>query len=349
MSPTAQTMVMLNKAYRAKRGGGTIAGFHEAHLLDTGAVAIFDEENNLILTTTLAADIAKTSKFRIAQGGIDQASSPKWSAFIDRNAFTQAYVPYVAPVLQITRVGKVTDSGTLGLPGTLLDGTVATIVVTEVSPQGYLPNLTKRYTVKVFASDTATTITTRLRDAINADVNSIVTATVVNDVDDNYVQLTSKTVGIGFIVGTDDVIATATVHKDGANGSTNNFAGVGTQAQVAAALAEDSLTRGNSNSVSRGNVQMYKYVDVLSGQSGLTFNIWTFQWKEEAHRANAVIQTATPIVALAAQVGATGLADLTTVINLVLQAPESGAGGNASGLSSGEFATVNVVPAGGEG
>lgn len=346
MNATQQVMIGLDKAYLAKRGGGTIAGFHELHLLDTGAIAFFDEENNMILTTTLAADLAKVQKFYIAQGGADQARTPKVSIPIDRNAMTQWFNTYRAPVLATVRVGKVATVGSWNLPATLLDGMVASVIVINQPSTGYVPNNRKQYTVKVFSTDTVITIGQRLRDAINADVSSIVTATYVTGVNDDYLQVAAKAVGTSFSVGLDDIVVNALLSKNGANGTADNFQGFGTIDRVAAALKEDALTRGASTLTS-GGVPYFNYVDILPATG--TFDGWTFQWKEEAVRGTNVIQTAVPAVALFLISAGTGNANITTVINLLLQVPGADAGGSGSGLSSGEGTTVGSIPAGGEG
>ena len=348
MNATMQVIVGLNKAYAAKRGGGTIAGYWEAHLLDTGAIAIFDEANNLIQIGTTLAEIALVQKFYIAQGNIAQANTPKVTMPIDRNAFTQWYNDYRAPVLQTWRVGEVASVGSLNLPGTILNGTYATVVITDRPGTGYTPNATNRYTIALSTADTSATVITRLRDLINADPSAIVTATILDDATNTYLQLAAKVASTIFEVGTDDSLAYATRSKDGVNGTVNGFQGYGTQEKVAAALVEDSISRGGSTLTS-GGVPYYTNPDVLDGQSGLTFVGWTIQWKEEATRAATVIQTAIPTVAFFVQVGAAGLANITTIMNLLFMSPSSEAGGSASGLSSGEFATVASIPVGGEG
>lgn len=348
MNATMQTIVGLNKAYAAKRGGGVIAGYWEAHLLDTGAIAIFDEANNLIQIGTTLAEIASVQKFYIAQGNVSQATTPKVTIPIDRNAFTQWYNGYVAPVLQTWRIGEVASVGSLNLPGTILNGTFATVVVTNRPGTGYTPNATERYTLALNSADTSATVLTRMRDLINADPSAIVTATILDDATNTYLQLAAKVVTTIFEVGVDDTLAFATRYKDGAGGTVNGFQGFGTQEKVAAALIEDRITRGGST-LTTGGVPYYTNPDVLDGQSGLTFVGWTIQWKEEATRAATTIQTALPTVAFFVQVAATGLANITTIMNLMFMTPSGEAGGSASGLSSGEFATVNPIPAGGEG
>ena len=343
-----QVFVGLNLAYAAKRGGGVIAGYHEAHLLDSGAIAIFDEENNIIQAATPLAQLIKVQKFYIAQGNTSQAATPKVSVAIDRNAFTQFFSAYKAPVSATVRVGKVATVGSWGFPGSFLDGTFATVVVHNQPADGYKPNNTKRYTVKVFSTDTVVLIGQRLRDAINADSSAIVTATYTTGASDDYLHLAAKAIGTSFTVGTDDLAANATVSKNGTNGTSDNFTGFGTLDKVKAALKEDALTRGQTN-LNTANVPYYTYPDVLDSVTSGTFDGWTIQWKEEAHRAADVIQTATPCVALFLIVSGTGNADITTIMNLLFQVPETGAGGSASGVSSGEVATVAPIPTGGEG
>jgi hypothetical protein len=345
MNATMQAMVGLNVAYAAKRGGGTIAGFHEMHLLDTGAIAIFDEENNLLQTTTTANDLLKVQKFYIAQGNISQASTPKVSIPIDRDAFTQWYNLYEAPVLMMQRVGKVATVGSWNFPGTFLNGTFATVVVTNAS-EGVTPNSRKTYTVPVTSADTVVTVGQKLRDAINANESSIVTATYVTGASDDYLQLVSKTVGTTFVVGVDDLAANALISKNGTNGTADNFTGYGTAAKVLKALEEDKLTRGGST-LNQANVPYFTYPEVTV--TGLTFHGWTFQWKEEAVRSINVTQTATPTVALFLVVGGTGLANINTILNTILRVPSAESGSSASGKSSGEGVTVDDIPAGGEG
>src|SRR5574338_499667 len=150
MNATMQVLVGLNKAYAAKVGGGTIAGFHEIHLLDVGAIAIFDEENNLILTTTLAAAVATVQKFYVVQG-MPTGFYPRISVPIDRNAFHQKFTAYQAPVLQVSKAGKVATAGQTGFPVTFVTGTKATVIVTDTTIGWYQANQSKRYEVGVFS------------------------------------------------------------------------------------------------------------------------------------------------------------------------------------------------------
>lgn len=347
MNVQQQTIVALGPAYAGKRGGGVIAGYHELHLLDTGAIAILDEENNLLQTTTVLADLAKVQKFYFAQGGVDQASSPKLSMMIDRTAYTQWYNTYEAPTLQSMRIGKVASNGSLNLP-TLVNGQKAQINVADRPAIGYTPNMMKRYAIDVTSVDTATTICTRLAALINADPNAIVTATILNDATNDYIQLTAKNVGTSFSIGTDEILYNATKVT-----VTNNFTGFGTLAKVKAAVQEDKLTRGDEYRLYARNVPdgsgYNSYVEVTDGLSGSTFNGWTFQWKEEANRAADNIQTSNPVVSLFILTTATGLANINTILGVVLGTPDAGAGGSGSGKSSGEGVTVDDIPAGGVG
>jgi len=352
MNVQQQTIVALDVAYAAKRGGGVIAGYHEAHLLDTGAIAIFDDENNLLQTTTVEADLKKVQQFFFAQGGVDQASSPKLSMRVDRNAYTQWYNAYAAPVLQKSRIGKVATVGSLNL-GTLANGTFATVIVTDQPSIGQVPNRTKRYTVPVIAADTATTLLTKLVTVINANADSIVTATRLNDATNDYLQLEAKAVGTSFTIGVDDVLLNATRSEHGTNGTTDNFSGFGTLTKVKAAVLEDKLTRGDEYRLHARNVPdgagYNSYVEVTDGLTSGNFNGWTFQWAEEATRAANKIHTSNPVVALFLEDGGAGEADITTIIELVLDLPSTGSGSSASGSSSGETDTVAGIPAGGEG
>jgi hypothetical protein len=346
------SIVALDKAYAAKRGGGTIAGYKEIHLLDAGAIAIFDEENNLMTTATTAVSLKAVQKFYIAQGGISATDAPKISGQFDKNAMHAIYIPYVAPVLQVVKVGKVATAGTLGLP-TLTDGMIASVVITDRSTGDIQALQLKRYSIAVTAADTATTITTRLAAAINANPDSIVVATVVNGADDNHIVLTAKTVDTNFTVGVDDIIATATNTI-----TAYGFSGQGTYAKVAKAVVEGDISRGdahyfhyhNLGTAADGGNGLWNSSDVLSSVANTTtFHSWTIQWIEEVKRPHTVIPTSIQTLMLFIIVAGTGLADTNTIMNVIYGGTNDGSGGSASGSSSGEAATIAVVPAGGQG
>lgn len=353
MSPTMQVMVGLSVAYAAKIGGGTIANYAEQHLLQPGAIAIFDEQNNLMTAATVAADVAKVQKFYIVQGMSNPAQNPKKCIPIDRDAYTQAFGAYVAPVLQVSKIGKVATVGVTGFPASPLNDTFASVIVTNTGGRGYEANQTKRYTTAVTTADTVITVMARLVVLINADVDSLVTAAAVADVNNDAIVLTAKSADTSFLIGVDDVLAFATRSEHGVNGSVDGFAGRGTIGQVKANLIEDSIVRGNEyrlfNSAQPDGVGYYAYPDVLEGNTTSTFSTWTFQWKEETNRVASTLQTANPLVLLHLVTGAAQIATLATIFAVLLLAPTTEGGANEAGDSSGEALTVAPVPAGGEG
>lgn len=354
MNTSMQVMVGLNKAYLAKRGGGSIANFTELNLLDAGALAILDENNNLIPSTVITADLAGVQQFRFAMGMPNAANTPRLSVLIDRNAYTQWFNTYEAPVLEKDYVGKVATVGVTGLPGSFANGTYATVIVTDTTLGMYLPGQTKRYTVAVTAASNTATILAAIVALINADADAIVTAATLSDASNDYISLTSKAVGTNFKTGADDLLINATISTDGTNGSASGFTGFGTQAKVAKAVEWAEVAYGDSSrnymhgagSLANG---FWNLGTILDGLSGLTFSGWTFQWKEEAVRATDVIQTGNPVVAVFVQVGAAQLATITTIMGVMGLAPSAEAGMSNTGTSSGEGATPDGFPTGGQG
>lgn len=347
-----QTVVLMDKAYTAKRGGGTIAGFHEIHLLDEGAIAVFDEQNNMLASNVSAATIANVQQFYIAQG-MPTAGTFRKTIPIDRSAFhriTAAPTPAVQQRVVIGRSDAVGNPGSMNFPGTFLDNTYATVVLSLTTPMPNMPASTARATVAVSSTSTATTIINALVAKINSIFGEFVVASNLANLGIGILGLNGAT----FQVGVDDIIVNATVYKDGAtatNGSAAFFPGQGTVQQVQNLLMENAVTEGDQFRASALRNSPYGpgYWNVLEIVPTGTFDIWNIQWKSEERRTYATINVQNPQVNLCILTTSTGKAAVTTLLGTLLQTPSGESGGSAAGDSSGEGNTVATVPAGGQG
>lgn len=321
-SGPAQTLVLLDKGYAAKIGGGTIADASEMHLLDAGAIAFFDQDNNLIAALDDAAALAGVTKFYIAQGMPVAAQGPRKSVLIDRNTLRFTLDEYEAPVAQVSKFGEIAAVGTDAFPGTPLNGTIASCIITDTSSGQIRPNRQVRVEVKVYSTDTAAVLGARLRDAINASAAAeICTVTYTNATDNSYFTFTGVDGNTTFEVGFDDVYTNITRHPVDTVGQKGAFAGVGTNAQVVRMLAEHNLSEGDAFRLDQRNSAFgagwWNVSDPVTAASGLTFDIVTIQWNTEARASIALNHIASPIVYLAEEVGGAGNAATNTLLGIL--------------------------------
>lgn len=329
-------LIAKDAVYAAKTGGGTITGINELDQLASGAIAIFTEDNRLITAATTPASIAGVQQFWVAVGSYQVnaagVSVPyvRKTFYIDRDAYVQEYCTYVAPVLQRTIVGEDgAGTGSMNFPVTLIAGTVASINIVDTTLGEFYPNQVEHYDHVVTTVDTAQTVIQALVDAINADSDSIVTATVIlNGPTKVGIQLDAKTLEGTFKVGPSDIIANANVFYDTNGGLVVNY-GKGTPA-----IMTQLEKRAQIASQGSGNYQYLqnKFFSVNSVvDPAATYNSWNFMWTQEA-RTNAInSMNVTEQEALLAvpSTATTLLGVLATIFGVVLLQQTTGSGSSS--------------------
>lgn len=274
--------ILVNKsiAYAAKTGGGTISGINEINLLDTGAVAVFTENNVLVTAANAAAVSPDVKQFYIAVGNQATSSKTYVSTLIPRMLLNYVKKNYVAPVKEVQFIGS---DGTIGAFnfGTLVAGTEAFIRITDTTPGlrtlgSVYENEIKRYSTLVAVGDTDTLIANRLIAAINADADSIVVAAAVGAT--TGISLTAKEYGTTFNISLDGIMLYTTKETPYSTLPGSSVAvnyGEGTSDQVAALELAYSTERGNTNQI---HLPQLYYSVTSNVVDGATYDIYTFSW-----------------------------------------------------------------------
>lgn len=275
-----QIFVSKNIAYAAKVGGGTISGINEINLLDTGSIAVFTEKNELLTAANAAATLLDKKSIYIAVGNVANSTQTKTyvSVPIPRLNITYIKTAYVAPVAAIKYIGfDGTTAGTqLNYP-TLVVGDEAMIKITDTTLafRTFATDV-KRYSTVVRTGDTAALITARLVTAINADLDSIVTAAGVSS--NTGISLTAKDAAASFDIALDGILINATIEEAG--GVTPGVAvattfGEGTSDQITALEDNYATERGNTNRIWQSQ---FWYTNTSLVVSGTTYNVYTITW-----------------------------------------------------------------------
>lgn len=298
-----QILISKQIAYIAKTGGGSISGINEINLLDTGAIALFTEDNLLITTSNMAQVLSDKKKFYIAVGNqTDTYSKSIISSLIPRRGTDYSKKAYVAPVKQIKYVGyDGTTAGTALNYPTLVVGETAFLKITDTT-LGLRTFATdqKRYEVKLTSADTAATITEKMVNAINNDVDSIVVAAGQSTY--TGIKLTAKEYGATFDVSFSGILENATMVE--ANGAITGVAvaptfGEGTADQIIALEDLANTERGKTNR----HTQESKWFNTTSLViAGATYDLYTFNWngtKQDSlsiqNSYNQTVQVALPL------------------------------------------------------
>jgi hypothetical protein len=277
-----QILVTKSIAYAAKAGGGTITGINEINLLDTGAIAIFTENNFMLTAANVAANSPDVKKFYIAVGNQTPASKTYISQLIPRMLLDYIKKAYVAPVKLVKFIGSDGTIGAFNFP-TLVAGQSAFIRITDTTP-GLRTTGTvydteiKRYEYIVQTGDTATIVANKLIAMINADPDSIAVAAAVGAT--TGIQLTAKNFGTTFSISLDGVMVNSTKEEPESTLPGSSVAikyGDGTSDQILALEQLYSPERGNDN-----QVHLTDYYYSLRNNSnvvgGATYDTYTFAW-----------------------------------------------------------------------
>jgi hypothetical protein len=266
-------------AYAAKDGGGTISGYNEVDLLDTGAVAFFTEDGTLITTATTPASIANVKQFyaTVGQVDVDGNKIAKRSQLIDRDAFHRSYCAYVAPVKQAKSIGFNGTAGSLNLPGTLVAGTTAYFSV-GIQYEGEEPHVGwGRYEYLVKTGDVEADVVAGLVAAINNDTNPYKKWTA-NAEGTTGVTVTADEYGKVLDIAVDGILIDADRST-----KTEITYGKGTPSQVKEYETLAAIENGDTNRVV---LPQYFYSHPSQVDLAATYDLYTIQWKSE-HRTSS--------------------------------------------------------------
>lgn len=283
-----QILIGKQIAYAAKVGGGTIAGVNEIDLLDTGAIAVFSENNVLLTQAGVAASMADQKRIYFAVGNQVDASSKTYLSFVmPRLGVNVVKTAYVAPVKQVKFIGydNVTAGTALNYP-TLLVGDEARVKITDTTKSlRTIAGDVKRYNVLVKSGSTAASITAETVLAINNDPDSIVVAAGVAT--NTGISLTPKNFGVTFDIATGGILENATIAEKGGvieGVSVASNSGEGTYDQVLGLEDVYSAERGNTNRLMQPQLW---YSNHSLATVGVTYNMYTLEWNGTRTGANS--------------------------------------------------------------
>lgn len=281
-------------AYAAKEGGGTIAGINEIDLLADGAIAIFTENNVLVTTSTTATNLLGVAKFWVARGNGTGTSRWYRSELINRDAATRTKTTGSNPVKQAIAIGTNEDGDTantnMNFPSTLEVGTFATIVVTNQTNSSEITATMSQYQHMVLPIDDEESIIQGLVDAVNADDQRIVDATVIETTGAPNVKegilLTARDYFTRFSVGVDDIIAYADVTTDGDGDSVVGTRGRNSYSEMKELEVIFNAVKGQSDTAGQNLLysapsqvdEVYTTLD----DSSTTMDTYTFEWLRSA-------------------------------------------------------------------
>lgn len=275
-----QILVGKQIAYAAKTGGGTISGINELHLLATGAIACFAEDNTILTSSGVATELADKKKIYIAVGNQNDASKSILSTLIPRIGTDYSKTDYDAPVKLKKFIGA--DGTTAGtqlnyptLSGVVGQEAMIKIIDTTSGLRTTGDNI-KRYSTTVKTGDTAAVLTARLVTIINADVDAIVTAAGVSS--NTGISLEVKDANTSFEIALSGVIENATIEEPGGDEegvSVPSTFGEGTSDLIKALEDLYSAERGNTNQLEQPDKWYSATSLVVDGE---TYDVYTFFW-----------------------------------------------------------------------
>lgn len=296
-----------NVAYKAKTGGGTIADYTEIPLLAPGAMALFTEDNRLIETTVVAADLVGVKGFYVAVG---RTNDQQVSNLIDRDAFHRVKCAYVAPVLQVTSVSA------LGLPVTYISGEEGELLINYHVPGREPAIMPERFSVSTKASDTNTTYVQRIVDKINNNSTHFTAVMVGAGVS---ITITAVDKNTRFDVAVRGVLEDATVTI-----TTPAVYSVGDADDMLVAQKESGIYDGNTSPLYLSDKFYSVPSEIVADAQYIQYDI---VWKTEARDSNFVRNVATPGVKIIAPTGTAIITALDAIFAVLLSAmPSTGAG-----------------------
>lgn len=324
-----ELLILKDVAYSAKIGGGVISGINEVNLLAAGAIAYFDDSNNMLTAAIAAGSLLDDKSVYFAVGSGDAATGAKISQKVNRSTGTFNKKAYVAPVKPVKFIGFNGATGTLfGVVPSA--GTVLSIRITRqdiVNPLN-LPNDKVRYDYVVKAGDTAIIIQNALVAKINANTNSSVVAVGMGGV--GGIQLTAKNFEETFEIGVADGLAYATI-TEAAAPATLLVLGFGTPSQILKLESYFDVEEGHTNKVLAAPRNTWKVPSAVD--TAETYDVYTISWRQDNGNPTGVnVGVATKEIMIAMPNGAAAItqANFETAMTVVFNggtadAPEAGA------------------------
>jgi hypothetical protein len=316
-----EIIILKDLAYIAKSGGGTIADVNEIGLLDNGALAVFDDENVIVPKTT--PNLADKRGVYFAQGQ-DTALGflgTKVTSVIGRRGNVRVEKKaYSAPVKEIQAIGAETvigntPVGAMVIPSTLVEGTVATIGILDITRPFVPVKRSMNINLKVAAGATQTTFMVALVAAINANPNKFVTATIVDT--NKGISIEADDYGTKFALTVGGIIEGSTIvniQKYPAQSAyvKGMYSGYGTYAQILALENAFSGYLGNTNKLRQSNVW---YTAGNAAVSSATYTTYSISWSTMSERTFGVRNTNFQEIIIAVPSGAaTLITDIETIL-----------------------------------
>lgn len=270
--------VLKNVAYLAKTGGGTIANIGEVNLLADGAVAVFLTDGTMVAGTgatppqlaALNGDMKGFIVFVGAPAGSEPLKSP-----IIQFGFDSSKQVYVAPVKQEQTIGDSGAGGSYNLPSPLVVGTEAFIRIQNLA-LGTLPaKEIYTFSTRVVTGDTATTIMTRLMNAINAHplAKDLVTAAPTSAGIANGLKISVDVDNTPIDIGLDGILADATLTTDGTGDSTVIVYSSGSDADITELWNDYKAELGDTSQLELQNQLFTRANPVVAGATYTTYQI----------------------------------------------------------------------------
>lgn len=303
-----QILILKDLAYAAKVGGGAIIDANEIGVLAPGALAIFNDKNQLVTPANIATTLPDAKSVRYVLGGVDTAEGGIFSLPVERAVARYDAKNYSAPVKEVQFIGNDGLVGALNLPATLIAGTTANIRIIKSDSGQEIATDKFRYEYYVKAGDTNVEIVAGLVAKINADSSSPVTAAVVGA--SVGIELTAKEFGQVFEVGTDEVLEDATVVKGGTSNSVAIEFGCGTATQIAAMEEEFVAELGDTNKVWLRDKYFSKAPKV---DPALTYDTYTINWTVKRRGTIVSLDATDQVLVVAMPDAATLQADFETL------------------------------------
>lgn len=272
-----ELLVVKDVLLNSKIGGGLISGINEINQLAAGALAIFDDKNNMLTAANVVATLAavpnkKSIYFAVGSG--DATLGAKISQPVRRmpvkNVETKVYT---APVLRAISIG-LDGTGSMNI-ATPVAGTFAYLRIVDTAQDNINLIRAERYSYEVKIGDTAALIVAGLIAACNANLSSKYTVTVIGS--NTGILVTAKNFGDNFEIGLDGIISGATVQDDGSNSSTLIEYGSGTSTELLAIESEFNSEDGHTSRLYLDAQYWKKPSDVVVGA---TYDMWNIQWAE---------------------------------------------------------------------
>lgn len=306
-------------ALNAKIGGGVITGINEVNQLADGAIAVFTSESEMLTAANVATLMLDKKGIFVAVGSGDATKGATFTTTLARFGANYEKKVYIAPVKERKFIGFDGTLGNLNLPISLLAGSEAIIKLTDTTKGlrtigSVYTNEIKNYNYVVKTGDTELIIATALVAAINNDVNSFVTATLVGSAVPYGIQIDNKEFGQTTSIALDGILISSTIEKDGASNSVAIVYGEGVDNQVLALEDYYSAEQGNTNRIMQPQLWWTKPSMVVKGS---TYDMYNMQWTGKNDKASGSQFTVNHQIVVAIPNGATQQAGFETIMTNV--------------------------------